>query len=99
MCLSWIEGQALAAAARYLVTRYSTASALRRVPRAAGNSSCPSPRGGSRNHAFKTATVDFGQRGTSFFPSLADHAHVGAGIDYHVTVQGVVYFLHLYFFH
>ncbi len=56
--LCWSDGQTLAAAVRCLATRYSTASALSRVPRAVGNNTCSSPRDGSRNHAFKTAIVD-----------------------------------------
>ena len=61
------EGQTLAAAVRCLATRYSTASALSRVPRAVGNSTCASPRGGSRNHAFKTAMVGLASMRTSLF--------------------------------
>jgi hypothetical protein len=64
-----------------LATRYSTASALSRVPRAVGKSTCASPRDGSRNHAFNTVIVGLAERHTPFFPSLADHPHVRARAD------------------
>ena len=41
-----------------LVNKYCTPWTLRRSPLALGNSTCPSPRCGSRNQAFNTASVD-----------------------------------------
>ena len=54
------------------------AVALRRVPQALGNSTCPSPRGGSRSQAFNTATRGLRQRCTPFLTPLADHTDMRA---------------------
>jgi hypothetical protein len=52
------DGQSSHAVLRCLFSRYCTPWTLRRSPRSLGNRTVPSPRCGSRNHAFSTARVD-----------------------------------------